>query len=138
MFTVLSVLLIISSYYLLSTVPTLGYCVIALVVMNVTMSISIGLYHKLDLWTVNKLHYIDLSPPPPKPSKFHCQNCSHGSPTAVPSGYTEPSASSTKHSSKLTIKRSCFQYVNLLDDPPHSHLHVPHHLAPCVGHLHHG
>jgi hypothetical protein len=28
--------------------------------MNVTMSISIGLYPKLDLWTANKLHYITL------------------------------------------------------------------------------
>jgi hypothetical protein len=32
-----------------------------LYVMNVTMSISIGLYPKLDLWTANKLHYILLS-----------------------------------------------------------------------------
>jgi hypothetical protein len=62
MFMDLSVLLIIS-YCLLSTVPTLGmlcYCVTVLFVMNVTMSISIGLYPKLDLWTVNKLHYITL------------------------------------------------------------------------------
>jgi hypothetical protein len=26
--------------------------------MNVTMSVSLGLYTKLDLWTANKLHYI--------------------------------------------------------------------------------
>jgi hypothetical protein len=43
------------SYYLLSRVPTLG-----IYVTNVTMSISIGLYPKLDQWTVNKLHYITL------------------------------------------------------------------------------
>jgi hypothetical protein len=57
----LSVLLIIS-YYLLSTVPTLGILCyhVMLYIMNVTMSISIGLYPKLDLWTANKLHYITL------------------------------------------------------------------------------
>jgi hypothetical protein len=32
--------------------------VIMLFVMHMTMSISIGLYPKLDLWTANKLHYI--------------------------------------------------------------------------------
>jgi hypothetical protein len=32
------------------------YCVIVLFVMNVTISIYIGLYSKLDLWTANKLH----------------------------------------------------------------------------------
>jgi hypothetical protein len=36
----------------------LCYYVIVLYVMNVTVSISIGLYTKLDLWTVNKLYYI--------------------------------------------------------------------------------
>jgi hypothetical protein len=59
MFMDFSVLLIIS-YYLLSRVPTLGNCVIVLYVMNVTMSVSIGLYPKLDLRVANKLHYIML------------------------------------------------------------------------------
>jgi hypothetical protein len=47
-----------TNYILLSIVksPSIGY--IVLYVMNVTMSISIGLYPKLVLWTANKLHYI--------------------------------------------------------------------------------
>ena len=47
-----------TNYILLFIVksPNIGY--IVLFVMNVTMSISIGLYPELDLWTANKLHYI--------------------------------------------------------------------------------
>jgi hypothetical protein len=44
-----------TNYILLFIVksPNIGY--IVLLVMNVTMSISIGFYPKLDLWTANKL-----------------------------------------------------------------------------------
>ena len=39
--------------------PNIGYiCVLMLYAMNVTVSISIGLYAILNLWTANKLHYI--------------------------------------------------------------------------------
>jgi hypothetical protein len=38
--------------------------------MNVTMSISIGLYPKLDLWTANKLRFITLLKRKPKTARF--------------------------------------------------------------------
>jgi hypothetical protein len=49
-----------TNYTLLSIVksPNIVYIVIVLYVMNVPMSISIGLYPKLDQWNANKLHYI--------------------------------------------------------------------------------
>jgi hypothetical protein len=67
MFMVLSMLLIIS-YYLLSKVNVLY-------VMHVTMSISIGLYPKLDLWTANHIQYITLHQPHETNDQQHQKPC---------------------------------------------------------------
>jgi len=59
MLLVLDVLLIVFYYLLLSVFSMY----LSLYSMYVTMSISVGLYPKLDLWNSNKLHYITLHQP---------------------------------------------------------------------------
>jgi hypothetical protein len=47
--------------------PNIGY--IVLFITNVAMSVSIGLYPKLDLWTANKIHYINMLLPTTEPNE---------------------------------------------------------------------